>query len=452
MSDDCFQRPSKRGKLLPEKRLFQELSEECNSENQGCPTCEDNQEPWRSTFLNLSIRRSRARLLQQRHPPPLNLAQLPDDLLFRITNYLDAPSLLQMRCLNRRYRWLCGRNQAGWDCLCRKLWETKVHIPDSALRLSYADSVSNDLMMKAYQESIHDARERQLINLNELFDDPVTMQGTVWSFRFKESAGSDWTLMDPWYNGLPCRKMVFLPDGSIKQYILGNATLESPRFGTTSRAAAAGIDNIPPLAEEDNGLRDDDDNHNHNNNNNNVGDHLVVYPAMTMAWRFLTRPMDLPTRPLGSYVRISVGGRDVPTYSIRRSPTGNWGFVMESCWGLFASFGLPSRLPQRPVPTTMQGNVWLDFLVHDDDDHGHYDGLEEDRVLHRHNDILNHSTLEIKQEDNDPMLPLRDDTYMLITNEIQSREAFLYNGGARILPGGDEATDEFDRAWGDFRA
>jgi hypothetical protein len=43
---------------------------------------------------------------------------------------------------------------------------------------------------------------------------------------------------------------------------------------------------------------------------------------------------------------------------------------------------------------------------------------------------------------------LRDDASLLITNEIQWREAFLYNVGARVLPEGDEAADEFDRAWG----
>jgi hypothetical protein len=44
--------------------------------------------------------------------------------------------------------------------------------------------------------------------------------------------------------------------------------------------------------------------------------------------------------------------------------------------------------------------------------------------------------------------PLVDDRFLLITNEVQWREAFLYNVGARVLPEGHEATDEFDRAWG----
>jgi hypothetical protein len=41
---------------------------------------------------------------------------------------------------------------------------------------------------------------------------------------------------------------------------------------------------------------------------------------------------------------------------------------------------------------------------------------------------------------------LQDET-LTLTNEIQWREAFLYNVGARVLPEGDQAADEFDRAW-----
>ena len=48
----------------------------------------------------------------------------------------------------------------------------------------------------------------------------------------------------------------------------------------------------------------------------------------------------------------------------------------------------------------------------------------------------------------EPNDPLQDDEQLLVTNEVQWREAFLYNVGARVLPEGDQATDEFDRAWG----
>ena len=104
--------------------------------------------------------------------------------------------------------------------------------------------------------------------------------------------------------------------------------------------------------------------------------------------------MDLPPRELGSYLRMTVGGRDVPTYALRRSPTNNWGFVMESCWGIFASFELP---PKLEISSTRECDM--------------------------------------------------QDASLNISNDLQWREAFLYNVGSRVLPEGDEATDEFDRAW-----
>lgn len=50
--------------------------------------------------------------------------------------------------------------------------------------------------------------------------------------------------------------------------------------------------------------------------------------------------------------------------------------------------------------------------------------------------------------DEEPSQHLQDDSSLMVTNEIQWREAFLYNVGARVLPEGDEAMVEFDRAWG----
>ena len=131
--------------------------------------------------------------------------------------------------------------------------------------------------------------------------------------------------------------------------------------------------------------------------------------------------MDLSQRPHGSYVRFNVGGRDVPTYAVRRSPTGNWGFVLESCWGVYASFELPPRQPtpvlrrRRHGPGTGEEPEWVD----EEEETGPSQRREAD---------------------------LQDDT-MRLTNEVQWREAFLYNVGARLLPEGDQAADAFDRAW-----
>jgi len=476
--------------MVPEKFLFQRdhtHDDDDSDHDDGkarkkeydCSGFHDGQLFSWSRILTPLEEKSRARLLQQRHPPTLDLAQLPDDIVWRISGFLNASSLLQMRCLNRKYKSLCARNEAGWKNLCEKLWSTKVHVAECSLLAFQKNAVDGTAMMKAFKKSIQDAQRRHWLTQKELCYDPETQSGTIWSFRFKESAGSDWTLMDPWYNGLPCRKMVFLPDGSIKQYVPGNSALALSRFGATQHAAqeaaevaAAGFNHEmpregarqPPMDQWRHRLGNDNDDNNNNNNLRRAAvdgeDHLVVDPPMTMTWRLITRPMDFPSRHVGSYVRITVGGRDVPTYVCRRSPSGNWGFVMESCWGLFASFELPNRLPPSPEGATpprsplgsrMEGNRRIENFESsgplrfmgpgDDDEYSHpaYQSSDSDRGLSSQNDGA--------QGEHDSLYQLRDDTYMQVTNEAQWREAFLYNIGARVLPEGDFATNEFDRAW-----
>jgi hypothetical protein len=43
---------------------------------------------------------------------------------------------------------------------------------------------------------------------------------------------------------------------------------------------------------------------------------------------------------------------------------------------------------------------------------------------------------------------LADDSTFIITNEVQWREALLYNFGAAVLPEGDTAAEDFDRMFG----
>lgn len=278
------------------------------------------------------------------------LKLLPDDLMCHVTRFLDALSLCRLEICNTRLQRIMTLPEAGWTLQCRQLWSDKVHVCPSARALLSNPDLKHSAK-QAYRQSTIDAKHRNHIHITELCYDPETQLGTVWRFRFKESAGQDWTMTDPWYRGEPCRRMVLLRNGMVRQYCDKAPLNHSPDFGQA---------------------------------------HLVD-PPRPMTWRFLTRPMDLPERPAGSYLRFTVAGRDIPTYSVRRSPTHNWGFVMESCWGLYASFELPPRV-----------------------------------------------------DDKNPLA----DAHLIITNERQWREAFLYNVGARTLPEGDEATVEFDRAWG----
>jgi hypothetical protein len=333
------------------------------------------------------------------------LSSLTEDLLYRITSFLDAPDLLsRLGLVNHYYHDVTTNNEAGWVYLCERHWRDKCHISPAALAMANTTTATTATNTKnkcaAYR-----------------------IAGTVWSFRFKESAGSDWTSVDPWYQGQPCRKMVFLPDGTMKQ-----------------------LQQQPPVAYT--GMDDEGD-----DAENARLPHVVVTatgqqqqqqqpvvelvePPLRMTWRFLTRPMDLPTRPTGSYVRIQVGGRDVPTYAVRRSPTGNWGFVLESCWGVYASFELPPRrLPQppdrdHPAAVLRRGPNGTAVWVRTNSD-----------------ESARSSPLQQQQQRRPTTAADMQDDSMLLTNEVQWREAFLYNVGARVLPEGVEATDEFDRFW-----
>jgi hypothetical protein len=127
------------------------------------------------------------------------LPVIPDDLLCRVISYLDAPSLCRMRLVNSFCYKLASSNEA-WGDLCLSTWKRKVHVP--------AEAIHMDNRMLAFLYYVEDAKRRHHVTLDELcYDTPG--RSTVWSFRFKRSAGSEWTSLDPWYNGGECRKLVF---------------------------------------------------------------------------------------------------------------------------------------------------------------------------------------------------------------------------------------------------
>lgn len=368
-------------------------------------------------------------------------SSLPDDLICKLFSFLDAPSLMQVRKCNRHLRNLASRNEAGWEHLCQALWATKIHVPAVP-----TTGVPPYHYLNAYHGSIREAQERQHLTLEELCYDPEQRKGTIWSFRFKESAGTDWTAADPWHGGQSCRKMVFLKDGSVWLYVPApSASSDSGGASSTPSGVSSHSTSDTKSSDSESSLPElispsfgnlvvapqppPDANEDDNNPQRQPG--RLAAPPTSMSWRLLTRPMDLPTRPVGSYVRFSVGGREVPTYSVRRSPTGNWGFVMESCWGVYASFEMPPKRQQntsserRRLRRTETGARWVEVL----------ENGEETLSTPQHGSAIQADT------------SLMDDASLVITNEIQWREAFLYNVGARVLPEGDDATTEFDRAF-----
>jgi len=108
---------------------------------------------------------------------------------------------------------------------------------------------------------------------------------------------------------------------------------------------------------------------------------------IVMKWRFITNPLDFrPRKEIGGFIRLIVGGREVPTYVVRRLSNGNWGFILESCWGVFSSF-----------------------------------------------DVTNKNTTST-QEDSYMKSFREDPQWNTVNTEIQWKEAMLYNNGANTLP------------------
>ena len=56
--------------------------------------------------------------------------------------------------------------------------------------------------------------------------------------------------------------------------------------------------------------------------------------------------------PHGRFLRCSVYGRDVPTYVASRHH--NWGWILQSCWGLYTSWELP---PAGTDPSLEDANL-----------------------------------------------------------------------------------------------
>lgn len=110
-----------------------------------------------------------------------NLSGMPTDVIYNVTSFLDVKSLLNIRYLNRSFRSIASQNSAGWDLLCESFWKTKVHVSPEAR--SCTDR------MAAYRLAVEDARTRDHLLPEELIYDLETKTGTIWSFRFKESAG-----------------------------------------------------------------------------------------------------------------------------------------------------------------------------------------------------------------------------------------------------------------------
>ena len=354
--------------------------------------------------------------LSSNRPDYLSSSSLPDDALCLIVIFLDVASICSLRECNRKLCNHVSKDSMGWTDRCTSLWSRKANVCSAARDLlaksskvgKEGPSSSTCAAMEAFKLSVIDAAKRKEISIEELcFDASSDKAGVIWSFRFKESAGPAWTSWDPWSNQQEARKLVFLCDGTMKQVYP-----RSIRGGSMSRNGTLLFDVFSERT-----IR--------------VDDTEVPAPLIEMKWRFVTRPLDLPDRSEGAYVRISVGGRDVPTYVVHRSPNGNWGFILESCWGVYASFEMAPRVPPLPVigrtrkrlRRTRAGSRWVNV---DDSDIESGDEFELERERMRY----------VRRS------AMTEDGYS------QRREVLLYNLGAVVLPEGNGSeTDEINNVW-----
>lgn len=328
-----------------------------------------------------SSRERRSALLR-----PIDL--LPDELVARLFSYLDVRSLMTARHVATRLNNVGTRDASGWPRHCEVLWRGKIHVWSGAYQLK-AEGKS----MSAYFASCQDAALRQDITENELCYDPISQSGTIWSFRMKRAAGPSWTDADPWHHGREARKLVFLRDGRIAQLVGGSD-------GSTQL--------LSPFS--------DNDFARHPN-----------FQQIEMNWRYILHPLDEPRRPPGAYIRIKFMGKDIPTYVVQRAPKplNNWGFIMDSCWGLFSSFPLPKRRPSIGLPRrTYYYTVDTAYL--------NVRGL------------LSDSNPEEETRDSIVERLLADES-LPTSDTRQWREALLYNLGSATLPEGERAVAEFDR-------
>ncbi len=356
-------------------------------------------------------------------------SSLPDDALSHIINFLDVKSLVNLRGCSKKLYLAVSKDTAGWVEHCHRLWSKKANVCSAARSLLLKDEVAADAdtsvkntAMEAYKLALKDSSRGEILHDEICYDAHPTSKGIIWSFRFKESAGRDWTSWDPWWNHEDsARKLVFLADGSIMQV-----------YPQASQGSETRVVHGTKLY------------HVFSERTVRNGDGVEVpAPRIEMKWRFVRRPLDMPEREEGAYVRITVGGRDVPTYVCRRSPNGNWGFVLESCWGVYASFEFAPK--SRPTSIldhhrrgrlrrTRDGGQWVD--VDESDGEDSVEGEDEEDQRERMRNVRRRIDLFVEE------------SAMTQTGYSQWREALLYNIGAVTLPEGiGNPSDEFDNAW-----
>ena len=265
--------------------------------------------------------------------------------------FLPVDDLLSTSLLNKLWHNLSNVDVI-WLPLVQKLWQDKVFIPEiSKLLLEKSAKL-------AYYSSVIDSK-RCFITAKEL-----TTPG-IWSFRFKKEAGEDWVDQCPWWKNQNAATILFhingilerlnrtvldenYPDLSIKwklkmkyksirkqkpkeKYIellkkCGLVITEDKSTNISSKRSRIQKTFIPI-------------NKSNNNINNNYEDAINQETKNDINLTQLYEDLN----NMGEQIHLTVNGVQVPVYYISRSPTGNWGFIIESCWAVYTNWPMPNK-------------------------------------------------------------------------------------------------------------
>jgi hypothetical protein len=253
--------------------------------------------------------------------------------LAAVLSNLGAEDLGRVCCVCRTLR-LAASSPPLWSALCASEWAAKTYVAPGAREALDAGGDA----YAAFRLARADAARCALTD--------AELTSLPWRFRFKAEAGPEWVARDPYWRsgGGAASRVAFFADGRLRR--------------------------TPPPSEQERGQQQQ-----------------PPWPDATITWRwarFGAGRSGGATR--GALLRCCVEGAPVPTYAVRRHPA-HWGWLMESCWGLYTSFEPP---PPGEDPLMDDEGLTVTAEVQSREAHAYNIGfpLDEDDVAATHGAAL----------------------------------------------------------------
>lgn len=219
---------------------------------------------------------------------------LPENVLSYVFELLPVADLLSSCLVCREWNQL---SWPQWRSLQSKLLIGKVHF--------HFQSNDQPSWKRAYGQSLAHG-SRKFILLSEMLDGE-------WWFRFKESAGDEWVSQCRWHNGFSASQLEFKENGVLHRKgkdLASEYAISWKLVWTLNRR-----------------------------------DRRATLSSYLRRFKNKVDGSDVEAlaQSSGNAIRLHINGCPAPLCCVRRSPTGNWGFVLESCWTFYTSFEMPLR-------------------------------------------------------------------------------------------------------------